>query len=72
MIQEFFACVGERYTTRMTYKQSNTTFDEVLASRIWMLSEPTSAAGSGSHQSEGHSGDQTKDRAMISTQAEDQ
>jgi hypothetical protein len=36
------------------------------------LSEPTSAAGSGSDQSEGHSGDQTKDRAMIPAQAEDQ
>jgi hypothetical protein len=111
MIQEFSGCVGERYATRLTYKQSNpdfsfqlwdatadrrfsnhefgggssdatfvcgtsrryrhTTFD-VLASRILTLSEPTSVAGCGSHQSEGHSGGQTKDRAMISAQAEDQ
>ncbi|WLA49689.1 MULTISPECIES: MFS transporter [Bradyrhizobium] len=36
------------------------------------LSEPASAAGSGSHGSESRSGDQTRDRAMISAQAEDQ
>jgi EmrB/QacA subfamily drug resistance transporter len=36
------------------------------------LSEPASAAGRRSHRSEGRSGDQTRDRAMISAQAEDQ
>jgi hypothetical protein len=35
-------------------------------------SESASAAGSGSHQGEGHSGDQAKDRAAISAQGEDQ
>lgn len=47
-------------------------FDEMPASRILTLSEPTSVAGGGSNQSEGHSGDQTKDRTMSSAQAEDQ